>query len=425
MGSADTREPRRAFGPLHLVAIGANHRTAPVSVREALLRRVTYRRIAIPRASLPVIEDLALLRTCNRVEVYALSRRAPAAAVAIRRTFAVPRKTGWLYELEDLDAVAHLLRVASGLDSIAVGESQISRQVRGAVTERPGPWDPASGLATLFERAARLAPRLRSLAGVEGEVSSASHAAVRFARGVVGLPTPRITLLGSGKMVRLAVRAIGGDPHVTVVDRDLHKARAVAAELGGRAAPLADIANVLRTTDVLLAATSSKRRVIGRPLVSHVQRLRVRRPLWIIDLGVPRNVDPRASSIEGVRIVTIDDLAPWAGSLPDPASMARAERRIRRAAEALLETIRPPGDSDEVEALRRSAEQIRRIEVDRALARMPHATMADRAVVDKMALRLVNRLLHAPTELARRLQSEGRAGMIAELLPPTPSEGPR
>lgn len=420
MGSPSSRRTHGDAAPPRLLLLGANHRTCPVDGRELLLERVTYSRIS----RVPAVEDRVLLRTCNRVEAYVLSRNPTATSAALRRTFALRAGVGTMYELEGLEAVAHLLRVASGLDSIALGESQISGQVRRAPAERPKRWRRERPLAHLFERAARVSARLRRLAGVDQQPISASHAAVRYVRDVVGSSNLRITLLGSGKMARLAAEALAGDARLWVVNRNFRNAQAMARRLGGRAAPLSRLSSILGKTDVLLAATSSTDRIVKRTTLARARRTRPRNPLWIVDLGVPRNVDPSAARLDGVRLLTIDDLAPWTGPAPDPEAMARAERRIRQEAQALWDEIQPRA-ADHVHALRIAAEQIRRVEVEWAFAHMAHATEFDRTVVDKMADRLVNRLLHGPTELVRRLEAEGREGTIADLLPRASSGGRR
>ena len=419
MGSTPSRSARRDSAAPRLLLIGANHRTCPLDVREGLLRRVTYQRIAAPGTLRP-FDDLVLLATCNRVEVYAVSRAADDARDAILHVFG----SASFYELSGAEAAAHLFRVASGLDSVALGETQIADQVRRTTQERPKSWRRPGPLADLFARAARLAPRLRRLVGVDGKPASASHAAVRYVREVVRIPNPRVTLVGSGKMARLAAEALRGDARITVMNRDRGRAETTARRLNGRAASLADLRKVLEETDVLIAATSSKKRLLGRGAVARACAARTGHPIWIIDLGVPRNIDPAAGGLEGVTLLTVDDLVPWAGTPPDPAARARAEGKIRNEADRFLARLRPR-TLDHVLALRMAAEQLRQSEVRRALALMPHATDTERAVLEKLADRLVNRLLHAPTELVRRLQAQGDDAAIAGLLETRPPLGGR
>ncbi len=419
--ASPTNTVPQAAEPLRLLLVGANHRTCPIDVRESLASRVTYRRFGAARRSPRPFMDLVLLSTCNRAEAYAATSSLETAKSALHRAFGLPPGSQFLYELEGTEAAVHLLRVAAGLDSIAVGESQIAEQVRQAVGHRPRAWR-TGPLADLFARAARNAPRLRRLAGMDGRAASASDAAVRYVRDVVP-PHARVTLLGSGKMARLAAEALPEDARITVVNRDYQKAVVIAQRLGGHAARGSELHKVLREADALIAATSSKQRILGVPDLAKIFAVRSR-PLWIIDLGMPRNVDPSAAGLKGLRIVTLDDLAPWAGLPPDPAARARVESVIRAEAEAFLESLRPR-DADRVAALRIAAEHVRRSEVRHALARIPHATEDEREIVEKMSSRLVNRLLHGPTELVRRLQAEGHDALIEDLFDGTSAAGRR
>jgi len=394
------------------LVFGANHRTTPLEIRETLLDRVTYARFRRGRTPTNALRDLILLKTCNRVEAYVTTSNLEAAMSALDRGFGLPQGSGYTYCLEGPDAAVHLFHVAAGLDSVALGESQVAEQVRRAVEQRPRSWR-TGPLTDLFIQAARNASRLRRLAGIDARPASASHAAARYVREVVRIPRPRVTLLGSGKMGRLAAGALPNDATIVVINRDHEKARAIAERLGGRPARLPELREVLPQTDVLITATSAKHRILGPRVLAPACASRDR-PLWIIDLGVPRNVDPSAARLEGVRIVTVDDLAPWAGRPPDPAARARVERVVRAEAEAFLGSLRP-GVADRVAALRRAAERVRQSEVRLALARMPDATEDEREILEKTSNRLVNRLLHAPTELVRRLQAEGRDDLIGEL----------
>ncbi len=375
---------------------------------------MTYRLIESAVRSSSPLSDLVLLRTCNRVEVYALTRAPRDAAAMLVRVFGLPDES-YVYALEDADAAAHLLRVAGGLDSVALGETQIADQVGRAPKERPAKWKREQGLAEFFARAARSAPKLRRLTGIDRDSTSASHAAVRYVRQVVGLDHPRVTLLGTGKMARIAAEALRGTARIVVVNRDARRAATTAQRLGGRAARLRDLPKILESTDVLITATSADRRIVSKRVLAHVSSKLAGRRLWILDLGVPRNVDPAAADLHGVTLLTVDDLGPWAKLPPPPSALAKAERQLRRDAERSLEILRPR-DADLVVSLRRAAEDVRRSEVERALGYLPHATERDRAVLDKMADRLVNRLLHGPTEFVRRLQADEDETAMAAFL---------
>lgn len=397
----------------HLVLLGANHRTCPLASRESILPHVSYRRMAAARTQ-GLLSDLVLLMTCNRIEAYALtagSRDAREVLLHLLR----PESPRHVYGLEGVDAASHLFRVAAGLDSVAHGEEQIARQVRAAPDARPASWRRMDGLRDLFLRAAREARRIRGLADPEGGQVSASHAAARYVQGVFRTQRPIVALIGSGKMARLAAEAIRPRARLWIANRDPRKAREIAARVDGKPVPFRNLARIFREADAILAATSAGRPLVRRGTVVRAMAARGERPLWLVDLGFPRNVDPACGTIAGVTLLNIDDLAPWAWHPPDPSALARAERAIREEAVLAVETLRPR-PADLVASLRRAASEWRLREVEQALSRMPGASDEQRRVVEKLADRLTNRILHAPTSMLRRMQAEGQTALVAELL---------
>ncbi len=409
------RKTYRRSGTPRLLVVGANHRTCPLDIRERLASHVTYARLKRLAGRDPPWEDVVLLSTCNRVEIYAVSRNPRPAEGTLRAAFATIAGPGSLYRLEDVQAAAHLFRVATGLDSVAQGERQVAEQVRRAPSGRPAELRTKGPLDALFERAGRSATRIRALAGVDDPSASASHAAVRYLRDVVPLPHPCVVLIGSGKMARLAASALRGRARITVIDRRLEKAETVAAELGGIARPFHDLHGALLDADVVIAATSASKPIVSSRALRAIVEARAARTLWLIDLGVPRNFDPRARGLSAVTYLDIDALGPWASRPPGPAALARAEERIHEESRAFVEKLRS-ADGDAVATLRRAVEAVRTHEVDQALARLPAASAAERAVTEKLASRLVNRLLHAPTERLRELTATDRAVLVRSFL---------
>ncbi|MGI0149241.1 MAG: hypothetical protein ACREDF_06895, partial [Thermoplasmata archaeon] len=226
---------------------------------------------------------------------------------------------------------------------------------------------------------------------------------------------PEVVLLGTGKMARIAAGALRGRASITVLNRDLQKAREVGFSLGGSSGGFAHLVGALVLADVVLAATASQKPLVTLRLLRSAVAKRSGRPLWLIDLGFPRNIDPQCRLLEGVTLTDIDGLAPWGSQPLPPAALARAESRIREEAVRLLHSLRPAGELD-VTQFRKAVEELRREEVERALARLPRLSEEDRAVVDKLATRLVNRFLHGPTERLRSLPEETRAQIVRELV---------
>lgn len=420
MQSQGRRSARRTLrerptGPVQLLLLGANHRTCPLDQRETLLRRATHARLQRGASARAPWDDLVLLTTCNRIEVYAATRTPETAVQAIAAALDILPDDERFYVLRGEAAAAHLFRVASGLDSLAQGEAQVMAQVRQAPSLRPHARRQASALAVAFERAARTAPRIRTLAGLDATGASASHAALRFLGTSVPLARPTIGLLGTGKMARIAAASLRGTAKILVVNRDPKTAREVARDLGGRGSGLDGLDAMLEASDVVLAATRSAKPLVTARRLERVLPSRKGRPLWLVDLGFPRNVDAACGELPGVTLVDIDGLAPWGAQPPAPAALARAEDRIREEAGRVASSLEPSA-SEDIAALRRSLEAIRRSEVAEAFERLPALSDGDRAVVDKLATRLVNRLYHGPTEHLRSLRGEERAERVRELL---------
>lgn len=399
----------------HLLVIGTNHRTSSLDARERLLRKASYASLRKAGGHRPPWSDLVLLTTCNRVEVYALTEAPQRAAETVRRALGVAEDEPILYVLEDFDAAAHLIRVASGLDSLAEGEDQVTTQVRNAPLRRSTRASPHGPLPDLFHHAARIAPQVRRSAGATAGDASASHAAIRFLESVVPVENRIVVLIGTGKMARIAAKNLRPRAEVRILNRDPARARELAESLGGKAVPLADLRKVLAEADIVIAATAVQRPLITPQALRAAIRRRDGRPIWLIDLGFPRNVDPGCRRLPGVHLWDLDGLAPWGQRPPSPNALARVEHRIRREAERMIGSLRPATSVD-VAVLRKTAEAVRRHEVEAALARLPGLSEADRAVVDKLAMRLVNRFLHGPTERLRSLREGTRTEIVQEMV---------
>jgi len=414
------RSPRQPQGPTsrvaaHLLVVGTNHRTSSLDARERLLRKASYASLRRSGGRRPPWSDLVLLTTCNRVEVYALTEAPHRAAETIRGVLGVTEDEPILYVLEERDAAAHLIRVASGLDSLAEGEEQVTAQVRNAPLQRPTRTSRGGLLADLFLHAARVAPQVRRIAGATPGDASASHAAIRFLEAVVPIENRIVALIGTGKMARIAAKNLRPRAEIRILNRNHARARELAESLGGKAIPLADLRKVLAEADIVLAATAVRHPVITTQTLRAAIRRREGRPIWLIDLGFPRNVDPGCRRLPGVHVWDLDGLAPWGQRPPSPNALARVEHRIRKEADRMIESLRP-GASVDVAVLRKTAEAVRRYEVEAALARLPDLSDADRAIVDKLAIRLVNRLLHGPTERLRSLPKGTRTEIVQQIV---------
>ncbi len=407
---------------MRIVVLGMNHRSAPLELRERLAVEDVEPLLKKLVAG-DAIEEAVLFSTCNRVEVVALTRRLEAARHRLRAFFrrelagdaALPAELdSHLYEHLDSDAMCHVLRVASALDSMVVGEPQILGQTKEAY--RRAAECGASGpiLSRLFQHAFATAKRVRSETRIAERPVSVASVAVDLARQIFeDLEAKQALLIGAGEMIELALRRLKdeGLAHVAVANRTPERAALLAAELGASAHGLDELPALLRESDLVLTSIGSEGPLLDHAQVSAALRDRPHRPLFVIDIGVPRNVDPEVDRIENVYLYDIDDLA----------SLARenaAERRSETArAEAIVAAEQQRFDGwfaalravPTIRHLRARAEAIRAAELSKLCRRMTLSD-ADREALEALTHAIVNKLLHAPLARLRR-EAEGEAGM--------------
>ncbi len=300
-----------------LVTVGISHKTAPVALRE---------RLSIPAAELGNvlqrllktndIQEAVVLSTCNRLEVYArpTSERAPAVQSLkqfFRNVYGGLELNESLYHREAEEAVAHLFRVASGLDSLVVGETEILGQVKSAYlfSQSQG----ATGKITnvLFQRALFVGKHIRTKTRLSEGSSSVGSVAVQLAEKIFGsLQDRRVVLLGAGEMAEVTARHLMSQKigSLTILNRTLEKAQALAAQLGGEAGPLEQLSTELLSADIVICSVSSEKPLITRQELESCMKARMGRSLYFVDIAVPRNVDPSAHGLDNVYVYNMDDL---------------------------------------------------------------------------------------------------------------------
>jgi glutamyl-tRNA reductase len=323
-----------------LFVFGLSHKTAPLEEREALaFPRDTMAETLLRLRAEAGLQEAMILSTCNRVEIYARSDQdaAPDAVAAFVSAFhrrpleEVARLT---YCLTDADAVRHAFRVASSLDSMVVGEPQILGQVKEGYRAAEQAGTLGSALNALRNRTLAAAKRARSETGLGSGAVSVSHVAVELARKIYGeLRDKNVLLVGAGKMSELAARRLveGGARATVVVGRTLERAAELASALGGRAAPLDALRDELAVADIVISGTGAPGTVITLPDVEAARGARRGRPLFLIDIAVPRDVEPQVARLPGVFLYDLDDLR----SVAD--ANLRERRKQAAAAEALVE----------------------------------------------------------------------------------------
>lgn len=393
---------------MELVAVGLSHKTARVEQREKVaLSAGDARELVRGLIGGPLLEAVAL-STCNRTEVYAVGDTAAEAESAIakalvgRTEISAPELSCILYSRREAGVAGHLFRVASGLDSMVIGESEILGQVRTAwrLADEEGASGPL--LDQLFRRAVEVGKRVRSETGIARGPSSVSAVAVDLARRAFDTPEARrVVVIGAGKMAQataVALRNIGFG-ELVVVNRTVGSARELAEQMGGRGVGFDRIDLELREADLVIASTGAPHAILDASDISRVMAGRQDRPMVIIDISVPRDIDPWAGEVEGVELYDIDDLERVVeASLNGRALEAvKAETIVSGAVDGFSQWRRELAAAPTITSLRELAEEIRRNELERVDGQWESMSDADRERLNALTKGIVNKLLHEPT----------------------------
>jgi glutamyl-tRNA reductase len=411
-----------------IVVVGLNHETAPVAVREAL----AFPKDALPGALARVREEAGLgeaviLSTCNRVEVYGRSDEESTDALAAFLARYHAREPGeiapHLYRLEGEAAVRHAFRVAASLDSMVMGEPQILGQVKDAYEAAEKAGSLGSVLNALRNRSIAAARRARTETAIGRNAVSVSHVAVELARKIFGeLRDRSVLLVGAGKMSEVAARQMVRDGARASVlgGRTFEKAEQLAAALGGRAAPFESLRGELAKADIVISGTGAPGVVIHRADVEAAQAARRGRPLFIIDIAVPRDVAEDAGKVSGVFLYDLDDVKKVAeANLRERKKEASAaEAIVEEEIREFLEWRRSLDVVPLLVELRRRGDEIRKAEIDKARRRLGPLTPEQESALEAATSAIVNKLLHGPTVQLKQMAGNGQpehVGLIRKL----------
>jgi len=414
---------------MHLVLVGVSHRTAPVDLRE----RVDFQTRGLGDALRALAargstREAAIVSTCNRAELYAACDDAAATGGDLTRFLSeftgVPGGdvAPHVYAVPDLDAVRHLFRVAAGLDSLVVGEPQILGQVKEAHAAAADAQTVGPVLNRLFLSSFTVGKRVRTETGLGSGAVSVSYAAVALARKIFGdLDGRSVAVLGAGEMGKLTALHMKsqGVHHVTIVSRTMaHAARTAEAIGGASAAPWEELDTVIRASDIVIAATGAPTPILTKAHVESVMRPRRNRPLFIIDIAMPRDIEAAAGEIEQVFLYNIDDLQATVRE-----NLARRESEVARAEAIVADEVakfgawfRSRGAIPTVVALRQRFEDIRRAELQRLEFKLSSLPPDARARVDEITHLIVEKLLLTPTEQLKSVTDADTVGAYAEAL---------
>lgn len=387
------------------LVVGVNHRAAPIETRERLaVAPETLDAVVREVRALPSVDEAFVLATCNRVEVYVAAADQRAASASLRGWFGTRAPVdAILYEHHDGEAVRHAFRVCASLDSLVVGEPQILGQVKEAFHVARTAGGVGGFLSRLMGRAFHAAKRVRSETAIaSGQVSVAS-VAVDLARGIFGeLQGRRVLVLGAGKMALGAARSLARHgASLAIANRSYERAASLAKEHGASAHPLTDLAMLLQHSDVVVCSTAATRFVLTRDDVASAMKGRRGRSLFLIDITVPRNVDPRVGDLDNVYLYNVDDLEQIVvdGAQRREGATREAERLLEeelRAFEAEQRVVEGPGPT--IAALRQKFHATAQGELERSFGhRLKHLGADDRKAVEAMLDATLSKLLHHPT----------------------------
>ncbi|MBI4247627.1 MAG: glutamyl-tRNA reductase [Candidatus Rokubacteria bacterium] len=402
-----------------LFVSGLSYRTAPVGVREQLaLEDDKLREILRDVHATGAVGEALVVSTCNRVEVYGMAEvPGEARAIAFRH---LCRHRGvdpasvepYLYTHLEREAVSHAFRVAASLDSMIVGEPQILGQVKDAFALAQSCETIGPALHALFTQAFAVAKKVRTETEIGRHAVSVSFAAIELAKKIFsGLGGKAVLLVGAGKMGELAARHLveqGAFP-IYVANRTWGRAQEMARALAGTAVPFDELATALAAVDIVITSTGASAPIVRRDLVARVMQGRRARPLFFIDIAVPRDVEPGVNTLDAVYCYDIDDMRKVvdANRRERLREAERGEAMIEREVAKFLARLADVAVVPTIVSLRERLEVIRAGEVKKALTRLPSASAETREALEALSTAIVNKVLHAPIT---KLRESSRAG---------------
>jgi glutamyl-tRNA reductase len=409
---------------MKIFVIGLNHNTADVEVREKVAFNGSRLEEGLKRfRELPEVEEAVILSTCNRVELYANVKDSVKASESIK-TFlsefhninrALLDKA--LYTREDVNAVRHIFRVASSLDSMVVGEPQILGQLKEAFEIALEKKATGILLNKLMKKAISVAKRVRRDTRIAENAVSISFAAVELAKKIfTDLSEKVFMLLGAGEMAELAARHLmsNGVKEVIVANRSYERACDLAKEFNGKPVKLDNFLQEMVHSDIVICSTGAPHYILLKDQMQKVMKDRKQRPVFLIDISVPRNIDPKINDLDNVYLYNIDDLQGIvdANMFERKKEAERAEKIIEEEIGPFLKWLSSLDSVPTIVALREKAEEIKREEIEKLMNRFPDLDEKQRKAIEYMASAIINKLIH-PATIALKEDPEDRDLMIA------------
>lgn len=412
---------------MYIIAVGVNYRTAPVEIREKL----AFSETELPQAMQTLQQQKSILEniiisTCNRTEVYAVVDQLHTGRYYVKRFLAdwfdMPIETlsAYLRFWEEDGAVDHLMRVSAGIDSMVLGETQILGQVRDSFLLAQNLGTTGTFFNELFKQSITLAKKAHAETAIGDNAVSVSYAAVELGKKIFGsLKHKHIAILGAGKMGELAVKNLQGSGigKITVINRTVSKAEELASQFGGEAKPIQELQCALLEADILISSTGASGYVIDFELMQFVERLRKGKPIFMVDIAVPRDLDPRIGDLPNVFLYDIDDMQ---GIVE--ANLAERQRAaeeiglmIEKEIVVFKEWVATLGVVPVISALRQKANRIQSETMLSIENKIPNLTEREKKVLSKHTKSIINQLLKDPILQAKELSMDPKATEKLEL----------
>lgn len=403
-----------------IFTLGLNHHSAPLAIRE----RVAFGADKLQHAladltrSQPV-KEVAILSTCNRTEIYCAAESPEVVIEWLSHYHGVERSQilPYLYTHDQPEAIRHAFRVASGLDSMVIGEPQILGQMKDAVRAAEESGTLGTQLHKLFQRSFSVAKEVRSTTAIGANIVSMAAAGVHLAERIFeSIGDQRILFIGAGEMIELcAAHFCAQKPKkVTIANRTVERGRALAEQYGGTAIRLDELAEHLPQHDIVVSCTASPLPIIGLGMVERAIKARRHRPIFMVDLAVPRDIEEEVGELDDIFLYTVDDLAQVveSGLESRQAAVVEAEDIIKTRVQDFLGWLQARNTVPVIRALRDSAERMRRHELEHAQKLLAKGESPEK-VLEHLSQRLTNKFLHAPTQTLNLAEGSERAELQA------------
>ncbi|WP_019154714.1 glutamyl-tRNA reductase [Robertmurraya massiliosenegalensis] len=412
---------------MHILTVGLNYKTAPVEIRERLTFDPSLLGDAMSKLNgkKSILENV-ILSTCNRTEIYAVVDQIHTGRYYIKEFlsewFNIPQQefSPFLFVYEQDGAIDHLFNVACGLNSMVLGETQILGQVRSSFIEAQEQQTTGTVFNQLFKQAITLAKRAHSETDIGANAMSVSYAAVELAKKIFGsLNGKHVLILGAGKMGELAIQNLHGNgaSQVTVINRTFEKARSLAERFSGQAKSLNELQCALIEADIVISSTGAKDFVIDKDMMEDVERVRKGKPLFMVDIAVPRDLDPMLAELDNVFLYDIDDLEGIVEANLQERQKAAAKISLMIEAEIVefKQWLNMLGVVPVISALRVKALQIQAETMESIERKLPHLSDREMKVLNKHTKSIINQMLKDPILQAKELAGTNNADEALDL----------